>query len=212
VNKNAWQERARGILDPIVGALARAGATPTGITLVGLGLNIVSGVVIGMGRPLAGGLLLVVAALCDALDGQLARRTGRASRFGAFLDSTVDRIDETAVLAGIAAFFLRPEAAAILGPGRGTMLAVAVVVALAGSLITSYARARAEGLGLDCKVGAFERPERVVVTVLGLLMGTRALAVAVLVIVVFSWITVLQRVVHVRRVVAAAERSSPPAR
>jgi CDP-diacylglycerol--glycerol-3-phosphate 3-phosphatidyltransferase len=207
VNKNAWQERGRGILDPLVGALARSGATPTGVTLVGLGLNIVSGVIIGMGRPLAGGLLLIVAGVCDALDGQLARRTGKTSRFGAFLDSTVDRIDETVVLAGIAAFFLRPEAAAALGPGRGPALAVAVVIALAGSLITSYARARAEGLGLECKVGAFERPERVVVTVLGLLLGTRALAVAVLVIVVLSWITVLQRVVHVRRVVAAAERT-----
>jgi len=207
VNKNAWQERGRGILDPLVGALARSGATPTGVTLVGLGLNIVSGVIIGMGRPLAGGLLLIVAGVCDALDGQLARRTGKTSRFGAFLDSTIDRIDETVVLAGIAAFFLRPEAAAVLGTGRGPALAVAVVIALAGSLITSYARARAEGLGLECKVGAFERPERVVVTVLGLLLGTRALAVAILVIVVLSWITVLQRVVHVRRVVAAAERT-----
>lgn len=207
MNKNAWQERGRNLLGPVVGALARAGVTPTGITLTGLALNVVSGVVIGMGKPLHGGLLLIVAGVCDALDGQLARRTGRTTKFGAFLDSTIDRIDETVVLAGIAAYFLRPDVATQLGgDGRATLLAVAVVLALAGSLITSYARARAEGLGLDCKVGAFERPERVIVTVLGLLLGTRALAIAVLVIVLFSWITVLQRIVHVRRVVAAAER------
>src|SRR5262245_4628219 len=196
--KSAWQDPARRLLDPIVGALARAGATPTGVTVFGLLLNIVAGVVVGLGHPVAAGLILIVAGVCDALDGQLARRTGRTSRFGAFLDSTIDRIDETAVLAGIAAWFLRS------GREHADAIAIACVVALAGSIITSYTRARAEGLGLECKVGAFERPERVVVTIAGLLFGARALTVAVLLVVVLSWVTVLQRIAHVRRVADAA--------
>lgn len=200
MSKNAWQESARGILTPLVAGLARAGVTPTAVTLFGLFLNIVSGVVIGSGGAFAGGWILVAAGVCDALDGQLARRTGRASRFGAFLDSTVDRVDETVVLAGITAYFSRSGGVFLGGMHlSGTALAVVALMALAGSLITSYTRARAEGLGLDCKVGVLERPERVVATVLGLLLGPRALAIAMLVILVLSWLTVWQRVHHVRR-------------
>jgi CDP-diacylglycerol--glycerol-3-phosphate 3-phosphatidyltransferase len=162
-------------------------------------LNVACGVVVGYGHARAGGLLLVAAGICDALDGQLARHTGRTSRFGAFLDSTIDRIDESAVLAGIAAWFLRTSVE------HGPPLAVATILALAGSLITSYARARAEGLGLECKVGAFERPERVVVTVVGLLAGPRALVGAMLLVLLLSWFTVLQRVAHVRRAAAGPE-------
>jgi len=142
--------------------------------------------------------VLLIAGVCDALDGQLARRTGQVTRFGAFLDSNVDRIEETAVLAGIAAFFQTthwPYANALI---------VSTLLALGGSLITSYARARAEGLGLDCKVGWFERPHRVAVVLAGLLVGPRGLAVAIPVVLVLSWVTVLQRIHHVHRVSAEA--------
>jgi CDP-diacylglycerol--glycerol-3-phosphate 3-phosphatidyltransferase len=220
VGKSAFLDNVRRVLNPVVSGLAKAGVTPTQVTLMGLALNVASGVIIGAGRLRAGGLMLIVAGLCDALDGQLARRTGRVSRFGAFLDSTIDRIDETAVLAGIAAYFLRPGGgwnesgegpAHALGQagmphlGPGAWLAIAALVALAGSIITSYARARAEGLGLECKVGLFERTERVVVTILGLLLGRRALIGAVIGLLVLSWFTVLQRIVHVHRVVARLE-------
>ena len=219
MGKGAWLESVRGVLNPVVRALARAGVTPTGVTLFGLGMNIVCGVVIGLGHPRAGGFLLIAAGLCDALDGQLARLTGRTSRFGAFLDSTIDRIDETAVLAGIAAYYLHSGAVRVAFGGERLLdvdrpdawFAVLSVVALGGSLITSYTRARAEGLGQECKVGAFERPERVVVTVLGLLLGQRALMGAVLVLVVLSWITVLQRILHVQRAMARAEAGAPGA-
>jgi CDP-diacylglycerol--glycerol-3-phosphate 3-phosphatidyltransferase len=204
VAKSAWQEPARRALDPIVAALARAGATPTGVTLFGLALNIAAGVVVGLGHPVLAGLTLILAGVCDALDGQLARRTGRTSRFGAFLDSTIDRIDETAVLAGIAAWFLRS------GRAYAGELAIVCFVALAGSIITSYTRARAEGLGLECKVGSFERPERVVVTIAGLLFGAMALTGAVLLIALMSWVTVVQRIVHVRREAEDADRAGTP--
>ena len=196
--KSDWQNRGRAILEPIVGGLARMGVSPTAVTLVGLGLNILSGIWIGLGGARQGGALLLLASVCDALDGQLARRTGRTTRFGAFLDSNVDRIDETAVLVGIAAYFQRsPQPYA-------EWMVLASIVALAGSLLTSYARARAEGLGLECKVGLFERPERVAVTIAGLLFGELWLVGAVLVVLLFSWLTVLQRIVHVHRILREA--------
>jgi CDP-diacylglycerol--glycerol-3-phosphate 3-phosphatidyltransferase len=194
VQKAVWQERARSLLAPIVSLLARFGVTPTAVTLSGLALHVVCGVVIAAGHPVVGGFLLLFAAVADALDGALARQTGRASRFGAFLDSTVDRIDETVVLAGIAAYFL----------GRGgtadMVWAAAVLLALGGSLITSYTRARAEGLGLECTVGLFERPERIAVTLAGLFFGYWVLVLATLTLVTVSWYTVWQRIRHVHQV------------
>jgi CDP-diacylglycerol--glycerol-3-phosphate 3-phosphatidyltransferase len=185
----------------VVAGLARLGVTPTAVTMVGLLLNIAAGVAAGYGRAFEAGLVLIVAGICDALDGQLARRTGRVSRFGAFLDSTIDRIDESAVLCGIAAWFLRR------GGPTDDLMAVACMAALAGSIITSYTRARAEGLGLECKVGVFERPERVVVTIAGLLFGPSVLTGAILIVVVLSWLTVLQRIAHVRRLVQEQEQA-----
>lgn len=199
--KNDWKEPARGLLTPIVAGLAQLGVTPTAVTLLGLVLNILAGVAAGLGEPLRAGFLLIVAGICDALDGQLARRTGRTTRFGAFLDSTIDRIDESAVLCGIAAWFLRR------GGEYGDAMAVVSMAALAGSIVTSYTRARAEGLGLDCKVGLFERPERVVVTIAGLLFGPLALTGAIVLIALLSWLTVVQRIAHVRRAVHQMEQT-----
>jgi CDP-diacylglycerol--glycerol-3-phosphate 3-phosphatidyltransferase len=202
VGKSAWQERARALASPLVAVLARAGVTPTAVTLFGLLLNIVAGVVIGSGRAALGGVVLLAAAICDGIDGALARRTGRVSRFGAFLDSTVDRIDETVVLAGMAYFFFRQDG--LDAPFWGVL----VLLALGGSLITSYTRARAEGLGMECKVGWFERPERIAVTVVGLLVGGQVLRIAVAVLTVFSWYTVLQRIRHVQRLTAAEAKAA----
>ena len=196
MNKAFWQQRARALVAPLVEVLARAGVTPTGVTLFGLLLNVASGITIGMGHPRLGAIVLLFASICDGLDGSLARRTNRVTRFGAFLDSTIDRIDETVVLAGIAAYFLRFHA-------DDALWSVVVLVALGGSLITSYTRARAEGLGMECKVGWFERPERLFVTGLGLLLGHRALLGALGILTVFSWYTVVQRIRHVQRLTAS---------
>ena len=195
MDKVAWQERGRSLLTPVVAILEERGVTPTQITLFGLGMHVLSAVIIGSGQALVGGLVLLFAAACDGLDGMLARRTGRVTRFGAFLDSTVDRIDETVIMGGIATYFI------VAGGVANDTWAVLVLIALGGSLITSYARARAEGLGLECKVGAFERPERVIVTVLGLLFGHTTLVIAVILLTVLSWYTVYQRVKHVEKLV-----------
>jgi CDP-diacylglycerol--glycerol-3-phosphate 3-phosphatidyltransferase len=202
LSKNAWKDKGREVLAPVVSLLANLGVTPTAVTLFGLGLHVLGAVVIGFGSLAGGGIILVLAAICDALDGALARETGQTSRFGAFLDSTIDRVDETVVFAGIAAYYLSSLSA------WGDVWAVVALLALAGSLITSYARARAEGLGLDCSVGVFERPERIVVTLLGLFLGTVALALALLVLVVFSWFTVYQRIEHVRSILDVGGPSS----
>ena len=195
----SWKERGRPLLAPIVAGLARIGVTPTAVTLFGLLLNIVCGICIARGTLGVGGIVLVVASICDALDGALARATARVSRFGAFLDSNIDRIDESVVLAGIAAYFMRAPADSWVA---ADIMVVATTLALAGSLITSYARARAEGLGLECRVGVLERPERIVLTVLGLFLGHRVLVVAVGVLAVLSWITVAQRIRHVHGILA----------
>lgn len=192
VSKSAWKEQGRAALAPLVRTLANFGVTPTGVTFFGLGLHVLGAVWIAFGNLAGGGFVLLLAAVCDALDGALARETGQVSRFGAFLDSTIDRVDETVVFAGIAAYFLRTPSA------WGDFWAIVSLLVLAGSLITSYARARAEGLGLECSVGVFERPERVAVTLLGLFLGTIALGLALLVLLFFSWFTVYQRIQHVR--------------
>jgi len=198
------QDRGRALLMPIVNGLARTGISPTAITLVGLALHFVGGIVVGIGELRLGALVLLVAGICDALDGQLARLTGKVTRFGAFLDSNVDRIEETAVMAGIAAYFQSTHWA------HAEALVVATLLALGGSLITSYARARAEGLGLDCKVGWFERPDRVAVVTAGLLFGPWFLVAAILIVLVLSWVTVLQRIHHVHRVATRADGSAAP--
>lgn len=202
MRKPLWQEQARALAVPLVEMLARIGATPTAITLFGLALNIVAAVWIGTGHTVLGGAVLLLASICDGLDGALARRLGRVTKFGAFLDSTIDRVAETAVLAGVAAYFFHR------GGMADGMWGVVVLVALGGSLITSYTRARAEGLGMECKVGWFERPERIVVTVLGLLLGHRALVGAMAILTVFSWFTVLQRIRHVLRLTARSSTGS----
>jgi len=189
------KDRARRLLDPAVSALAHLGVRPTTVTVGGLVLSVVSGWLVAGGRLRAGAGCLILAALCDVLDGQLARRTRRTSAFGAFIDSCLDRVGEGAVFAGLVLY---------LGP-RGAPWVALAVVALIASTMVSYARARAEGLGLDGKVGVLERPERLVLLILGLLLGGRALLVILGVIAVFASLTFFSRVRHVARQVAMTD-------
>jgi CDP-diacylglycerol--glycerol-3-phosphate 3-phosphatidyltransferase len=135
-----------------------------------------------------GGLLVPLVALFDALDGTLARLTGRRSRFGAFLDSTMDRFSEAILYLGLLIFYTR------LGAGREILLIYATIV---GSLMVSYARARAEGLGLDCKVGLLTRLERVAVLTIALILDQVSAALWILAI--LTNFTAFQRMYHVWR-------------
>jgi CDP-diacylglycerol---glycerol-3-phosphate 3-phosphatidyltransferase len=170
------------VLDPIVRFLARVGVTPFALTTVGFLGNVVAAVFVAQGAFLIGGILVLVFSALDMLDGALARSTGRASRFGALYDSTLDRVSEAVVLFGLAWWAIEG------GYHTEAALAFAAVV---GSLMVSYVRARAEGLGLELKDGLFTRSERVVLTGVALILGfvTAALwALAVL-----TMITAAQR-------------------
>ena len=177
-----------GIVKPIVRGLARLQLHPNTITIVGFILNVAAGFIVMTGRLGVGGIVMLVASATDALDGALARETSQQSRFGAFLDSTLDRLSEGAVLLGLLAWFLRQRI------DLGVLMAT---FALLGSVMVSYTRARAEGVGYACKVGLLTRPVRVVVLAAGLLSPW---PVEVLIgLTVLTWFTVMQRMVHVYR-------------
>jgi CDP-diacylglycerol--glycerol-3-phosphate 3-phosphatidyltransferase len=171
--------------------LARTPVTPNILTWFGFLLAAGGAVLIAMGQLLAAGLVVLVAAFFDILDGARARLTDRATPFGAVLDSTLDRFSEAVLLVGILVFYTGI---------RSVVPILLVSLTLVGSFLVSYIRARAETLGLDCQVGLFTRGERVILLVLGLCLSPVAgwaLPVALLVILVFSFVTVIQRLVYV---------------
>jgi len=191
-DRKTIKNRLRRLLDPLVSLLVKAGATPIGVTIAGLILSVAGAVAIARGELVAGGVLLIVSGICDTLDGSLARRAGKESVFGAFIDSTIDRVAELAYFGALVVYYASQE-------GSNRFAVPLVVAALAGSFLTSYTRARAEGLGIDCRVGLLERPERVALLVLGLLLGTTALFVVIACLAVLTLVTTVQRIVHVRR-------------
>ncbi|MCX5753980.1 MAG: CDP-alcohol phosphatidyltransferase family protein [Candidatus Krumholzibacteria bacterium] len=186
------KNRLRRLLDPCVSLLVKAGVPPLGVTIAGLILSFAGAFAIARGELIAGGVLLIVSGVCDTLDGSLARRSGKESVFGAFIDSTIDRVAELAYFGALIMYYVSRE-------GGGRFAVPLVVAALAGSFLTSYTRARAEGLGIDCRVGLLERPERVALLVLGLLLGRTALFVVIACLAVLTLVTTIQRIVHVHR-------------
>jgi len=171
--------------------------TPNAISLTGLVLNVVAAVLVWENLFFLGGVAFIVGSIMDTLDGRYSRMSGKGTQFGAFLDSTLDRAEEGIVLAAVAATFAR----------QGNANAVAaVVIAVLASLMVSYTRARAEALGVACKVGLATRPVRVVILSIGLVFARGAslghfslLEGAVYVLAGLSVITVGQRIWHVRR-------------
>jgi CDP-diacylglycerol--glycerol-3-phosphate 3-phosphatidyltransferase len=174
----------RNITRPVVALLARTPLTPSALTWFGFAVSVGAAVLLAYDSLLAAGLLVLVAGLFDMLDGALARHTGRVSRFGAVLDSTLDRLSEAAIL--VAAIFLFATKAEVGA-------AVLAGATLAGAMTVSYLRARTEALGLVGRSGLFTRPERVIVLALGLLIDQ--LIIALVIVAVFSFITAGQRLV-----------------
>jgi CDP-diacylglycerol--glycerol-3-phosphate 3-phosphatidyltransferase len=171
--------------------------TPNAISLTGLALNVLAAVLVWEKLFFLGGLAFVIGSIMDTLDGRYSRMSGKGTPFGAFLDSTLDRIEEGIVLTAVAATFARE--------GRSGA-AAAVVIAVLASLMVSYTRARAEALGVECKVGIATRAVRVVILSAGLIFARGAslghfslLAPAVYVLAALSVFTVFQRIWHVRR-------------
>lgn len=184
------QARVRRTVEAAVSPLASIGMTPNAATVLGFLLNVVTAGVIASGHLSMGGVLLFVSAAFDMLDGALARVMRRQSSFGAFLDSLLDRYSEAAILAAlIYVFTVR---------GQTGVVVLAYLVAV-GSIMISYARARAEGLGLQAKVGIAPRPERVIILGVGLLINVQTTVAALIVLAVLTHVTAVQRLYHVWR-------------
>ena len=184
------------ITEPVVQLLAKMPISPNTITWLGFLLTVGAAALIATGHLLAAGLMVLFAGFFDILDGALARRTNRTTRFGGILDSTLDRLSEAALLLGILVLFLLVEEQSVLFTLLAKKWSILLVgVTLLVSPLVSYIRARAEAIGLECQVGLFTRFERVIVLVLGLLLNQ--VVIALTIIAVFSFVTVGQRLVHV---------------
>lgn len=207
--RDALQMSIYKVIDPVVWLMRKVGMTPNMVTTVGLIGNLAAAAMILYAAlsPLVnpyswigwGGLVIILSSLFDMLDGRLARTANMVSKFGAFYDSVLDRYQELTTLSAIAVYFMY---------SGNTLGTVATFLSLIGSIMVSYVRARAEGLGCECKVGLMQRPERVVLTALGCMlfgllhgsMGSDSvwfLLVPQLLIAVLSNATAVVRIIHV---------------
>lgn len=213
-----FRQRIRAAAVPVALAMGRVGLTPNTLTIVGFLGTCLAAAAAATGRWAEAGVLVIAFGIFDLFDGALARATGRATRFGAFLDSTLDRTGESLVLAGVA------YGCADAGFLPGTGLAVA---ALTFASVVTYTRAKAEAIGLHGEVGYAPRPERLVILAVGLVLagaygmqpvaaspgtagdttlGAPLLGAALALITLLSAVTVVQRILHVRRQLAQLDR------
>jgi CDP-diacylglycerol--glycerol-3-phosphate 3-phosphatidyltransferase len=178
--------RLEGLRDRLIASRL----TPNQISMAGFTLNVIAALLVWQHEFFIGGVVFIVGSICDTLDGGYSRMSGKGTPFGAFLDSTLDRIVEGIVLTAVATTFTEQ---------RDELAVAAVVVAVMSSLVVSYTRARAEALGVECKVGIADRLVRVIILSAGLVFETLgALEPAVYVLAALSTITVVQRILHVK--------------
>ena len=194
------------LIDPVANWLVKAGVHPNTITVIGTFCTLVGGIIYATGHIKTGGWFLGLTALFDVLDGTVARRSNTSSQFGAFLDSTLDRLADGFVLGGLAIFYATSRL-----HGSVPLLVIALL-GLIGAFLTSYTRARAESLGLDAKVGLLQRPERVVLlsapqAFFGLVFNGWVLAIIIFILTLTAWITVFQRVAYVYTATTRADEA-----
>ena len=183
------RKHARVFLEPVARFISWTGISPNLVTIIGFVLMIGVAFVLAWGHLFLGGILITAVALFDAVDGTLARIMGRTSRFGAFLDSTLDRLSEAVIFLGLFIYFV----------GQNQNLELILIYAtVVGSLMVSYARARAEGIGVPLKEGLFTRFERVLLLIIGLVINQ--LTAALWVLAIFSNLTAIQRMYLVWRI------------
>ena len=198
--KNAYLR----LIDPVADWLVERQVHPNTITVFGTLCTVVGGIIYATGHIKTGGWFLSLTALFDVLDGTVARRSNRSSTFGAFLDSSLDRLADGFVLGGLAVFY------ATSAVHHSVPLMITALLGLMGAFLTSYTRARAEALGLDAKVGMLQRPERVVLmaapqALFGLFFNGWPLAIIIVILTVTAWITVIQRVAYVYNATTRAD-------
>ena len=181
-------------LEPLARFISTKNISPNVVTVIGFLLMVVVAIVLAKGYFVLGGILITVFALFDAIDGMLARMMGRTSRFGAFLDSTLDRFSEAIIFLGLFIYYI----------GHDQRLELILIYAtVVGSLMVSYARARAEGIGVPLKDGLFTRFERIFLLVVGLLFNQMTFVLCLLAI--FSNFTAIQRMYMVWRITGGEE-------
>lgn len=203
-----WQSIIKGylrVIEPVVALMVRFRVNPNVLTTVGTLGSVASGLAFAVGRVRLAGLIVGVCAIFDVLDGVVARRTNQSTVFGAFYDSTLDRVADGALLGGILYFYATHP---VFG---SRVMVIITLLALVGTFIISYARARAEALGIDAKVGFMQRPERVVLmsaptAFFGLAWDGGVLIAVVCILALSAWITAVQRILYVRR---ATETAAP---
>jgi CDP-diacylglycerol---glycerol-3-phosphate 3-phosphatidyltransferase len=187
-----YRKDAKGwITAPFMPILLKTGISPNAVTVIGLVIVIAAAGVTAWGYLLIGGILILLAGYFDILDGAVARNSNRITKFGGVLDSAFDRLSEAFSLLGLTWY---------LAGQQQIIEIVLCFAALTFSFLISYIRSRAEGLGMNCEVGLFTRAERVILTAVGLIAGqffSPAILIMLIILVVFSFITVIQRLVHV---------------
>jgi CDP-diacylglycerol--glycerol-3-phosphate 3-phosphatidyltransferase len=203
------RERYLKIIKPVGDFFARTGVHPNILSVSGLVLSAVAGLLYGHGRFFWAAWVVVFAGICDTLDGQIARQTNKRSAFGAFFDSTLDRYSDMFLLIGLAYHFAGGRAFLGLnggGTSEGTSpwTVLVIVFAIAGSFMVSYTRARAEGLGMNCKGGLMQRPERITLLIIGSLLGSIPVAgpmilkFTLLVLAVSANLTAIYRIIFIK--------------
>ncbi|MFI5311122.1 MAG: CDP-alcohol phosphatidyltransferase family protein [Gemmatimonadales bacterium] len=190
------------LIEPVVAYLVRRRVNPNVITTIGTSCTIAAAVIYAFGHISIAGWVLGLTAIFDVLDGLVARRTGRETTFGAFYDSSLDRVSDGAVLAGLTVFYATDTAR------HSVPMVVVCLCAIIGTFLTSYTRARADALGIDAKVGLIQRAERVVLlsvpqAFFGLAFDGTVLKGIVILLAVTSWITAVQRIAFVHRATTA---------
>lgn len=210
--KSLWEAIIRGylkVIAPVADWMVRKRINPNTITTVGTLCSMSAGVIFALGHIRTAGWVLGLTALFDVLDGTVARRTGRSTVFGAFYDSTLDRVADGALLGGLTIFFARNDVHHSVPALMGTPMVAVLILGSIGTFLTSYTRARAESLGIDAKVGMLQRPERITLlsapqAFFGLALNGWVLIGICLLLSVTAWITAVQRILYVYRVTKPA--------
>lgn len=194
-----WKDFYSSLITPITDFFIRLNANPNAFTTAGLLISFVAAYFAMKGAFRTASIWLLLSGICDTIDGKLARASGKETRFGALYDSTLDRYAEVLYFLGMAFYFVHAE---------WYKTSVAIFLGLGGSMMVSYVRARAEGLGFDCKVGLLQRPERIILLAIGGLIHPYALAVSIWLIAVFANLTAIHRLMHIRKM-DIESRSAP---
>jgi CDP-diacylglycerol--glycerol-3-phosphate 3-phosphatidyltransferase len=186
------------VIEPAISLLARNNVSPNTITTIGTLLTVAAGVVYATGHIMTAGWIMAVTAFFDVVDGEVARRTGRSTVFGAFYDSSLDRVADGALMAGLTVFYATNPI------HHNLYMMVVCLCGIIGTFLVSYTRARAESLGIDAKVGVMQRPERIVLlsapqALFGLFWNGWVLIGIIILLTVTAWITAVQRIAFVYR-------------